>query len=228
MLLLAPLLQPPPTPCCAAARRARRGGRRRGSSAASTSPRATWAWRCRCVCCLFFRTRPCCALHGWTHQCSTVTPVKHACTRRDITWTSLQQHTVHPQGCQCRASACSAPSPPQAYTDGLLDSAALHRVCIAAAADFRRVWARYGGRHAGRNLGKALKHLNTGAWPCVALCGMGSTTSSLGRVDGRTLGPGACNWLGRGPPSRKGCLLLSSHARQSCVRPATLSPARKL
>lgn len=52
--------------------------------------------------------------------------------------------------------------PPQAYTDGLLDSAALHRVCIAAAADFRRVWARYGGRHAGRNLGKALKHLNTG------------------------------------------------------------------
>lgn len=51
----------------------------------------------------------------------------------------------------------------QAYTDGLLDSAALHRVCIAAAADFRRVCARYGGRHAGRNLGKALKHLNTGA-----------------------------------------------------------------
>ncbi|KAL4427949.1 hypothetical protein ABPG75_002038 [Micractinium tetrahymenae] len=49
----------------------------------------------------------------------------------------------------------------QAYHDGLVDLEALHRVCIAAAADFRRVWARYGGRHAGRNLGKALKHLNT-------------------------------------------------------------------
>ncbi|EFN58086.1 expressed protein [Chlorella variabilis] len=48
----------------------------------------------------------------------------------------------------------------QAYEDGLLTSEALHRVCIAAAADFRRVWARYGERHAGRNLGKALKHLN--------------------------------------------------------------------
>ena len=34
-------------------------------------------------------------------------------------------------------------------------------MCVAAAADFRRVWARYGGRHAGRNLGRALKHLNT-------------------------------------------------------------------
>ena len=59
--------------------------------------------------------------------------------------------------------------PPQAYEDGLLTSEALHRVCIAAAADFRRVWARYGERHAGRNLGKALKHLNAGG--CVGWSG---------------------------------------------------------
>lgn len=75
------------------------------------------------------------------------------------------------------STACASPfshpslTPPlpsphclQGYQDQLLDSEALHRVCIAAAADFRRVWARYGGRHAGRNLGKALKHLNTGGW----------------------------------------------------------------
>lgn len=61
----------------------------------------------------------------------------------------------------------------QAYQDGLLDAHALHRLCIAAAADFRRVWARYGGRHAGRNLGEALKHLNTGG------CG---GTGSKGRL----------------------------------------------
>jgi hypothetical protein len=48
----------------------------------------------------------------------------------------------------------------QAHEGGLLTPEALHRVCVAAAADFRRIWARYGGRHAGRNLGKALKHLN--------------------------------------------------------------------
>ncbi|KAL4858667.1 Pentatricopeptide repeat-containing protein [Chlorella vulgaris] len=48
----------------------------------------------------------------------------------------------------------------QAHDDNLLTTEALHRVCLAAAADFRRIWARYGGRHAGRNLGKALKHLN--------------------------------------------------------------------
>ena len=59
-----------------------------------------------------------------------------------------------------------APPARQAYQDPLLDADGLSRVCIAAAADFRRVWARYGGRHAGRNLGKALKHLNSGgiAW----------------------------------------------------------------
>jgi hypothetical protein len=50
----------------------------------------------------------------------------------------------------------------QAHEGGLLTPEALHRVCVAAAADFRRIWARYGGRHAGRNLGKALKHLNAG------------------------------------------------------------------
>lgn len=43
---------------------------------------------------------------------------------------------------------------------GLLDSEGLHQVMATAAADFRRVWSRYGGRHAGRNLGKAARHLN--------------------------------------------------------------------
>jgi hypothetical protein len=57
----------------------------------------------------------------------------------------------------------------QAHDDDLLTTEALHRVCLAAAADFRRIWARYGGRHAGRNLGKALKHLNAGGWAACTL-----------------------------------------------------------
>jgi len=43
---------------------------------------------------------------------------------------------------------------------GLLDAEALHQVMASAVTDFRRVWCRYGGRHAGRNLGKAVRHLN--------------------------------------------------------------------
>ena len=47
----------------------------------------------------------------------------------------------------------------QAFTLGLLDVAGLHRVCAAAIMDFRRIWARYSGRHAGCNLVRALGHL---------------------------------------------------------------------
>lgn len=47
----------------------------------------------------------------------------------------------------------------QAFTLGLLDVQGLHRVCAAAVMDFRRIWARYSGRHAGRHLPRALAHL---------------------------------------------------------------------
>ena len=48
----------------------------------------------------------------------------------------------------------------KAYHLGFLDEEALSLVISTAVVDFRRIVGRYGGRHAGRNLAKAAKHLN--------------------------------------------------------------------
>lgn len=48
----------------------------------------------------------------------------------------------------------------EALSLGLLDAESLHRVTVAARNDFRRIFARYGERHGGRNLSKALYFLN--------------------------------------------------------------------
>ncbi|KFM25986.1 Pentatricopeptide repeat-containing protein [Auxenochlorella protothecoides] len=50
--------------------------------------------------------------------------------------------------------------PIQAFLMGLLDAAALHRIAKTAQTDFVRIWGRYGGRTAGRNLPRAMKRLN--------------------------------------------------------------------
>ena len=48
----------------------------------------------------------------------------------------------------------------QAYDMGLLDVESLYRIGESARQDFRRILSRYGGRHAGRRLDKAARHLN--------------------------------------------------------------------
>jgi hypothetical protein len=48
----------------------------------------------------------------------------------------------------------------EAFKLGLLDEEGLSLVANTAAVDFRRIYGRYGGRHAGRNLDKAARHLN--------------------------------------------------------------------
>ncbi|KAI7837292.1 hypothetical protein COHA_008906 [Chlorella ohadii] len=96
----------------------------------------------------------CCLMHKVVPTASTYSMLRSSKTSKTGWQAAWQQRGIHFAKSHVGMAL-------QAYTDGLLDSAALHRVCIAAAADFRRVWARYGGRHAGRNLGKALKHLNT-------------------------------------------------------------------
>ncbi|KAG7672552.1 hypothetical protein KSW81_001514 [Nannochloris sp. 'desiccata'] len=48
----------------------------------------------------------------------------------------------------------------EAFKLGLLDEEGLSLVANTAAIDFRRIYGRYGGRHAGRNLDKAARHLN--------------------------------------------------------------------
>ncbi len=48
----------------------------------------------------------------------------------------------------------------EAFKLGLLDEERLSLVANTAAIDFRRIYGRYGGRHAGRNLDKAARHLN--------------------------------------------------------------------
>lgn len=112
--------------------------------------------------------------------------------------------------------------PPQAHQDALLDGEALHRVCIAAAADFRRVWARYGGRHAGRNLGKALKHLNTGAVPRRAGVGVaGAAHAARGGGGGRQPEPGHASSAGLG---RQAAADSRPH-RPTPIRPADLRAA---
>ena len=145
-----------------------------------------------------------------------------------------RQHPVDVQLLLLPRPALSPPShpsclPPQAYTDGLLGSEALHRVCIAAAADFRRVWARYGGRHAGRNLGKALKHLNTGGAGGWAACGAAVGVPGAGCAAGapRLAARRACRcWPGGEQlPRRLGArLALSSDLRTrlgcACCTPA--------
>jgi hypothetical protein len=48
----------------------------------------------------------------------------------------------------------------ESFKLGLLDEEGLSLVANTAAIDFRRIYGRYGGRHAGRNLDKAARHLN--------------------------------------------------------------------
>lgn len=127
----------------------------------SKTSKAGWqaAWQQRCI--HFARSHVGMALQvsgaGWLPPCCCASKGARGLDSRGP---AAPHHQPH---CTTTAAAARA----QAYQDALLDSEALHRVCIAAAADFRRVWARYGGRHAGRNLGKALKHLNTGGWAPV-------------------------------------------------------------
>lgn len=48
----------------------------------------------------------------------------------------------------------------EAFKLGLLDEEGLSLVANTAATDFKRIYERYGARHAGRNLDKAARHLN--------------------------------------------------------------------
>lgn len=48
----------------------------------------------------------------------------------------------------------------EAFKLGLLDEEGLSLVANTATVDFRRIYGRYGGRHGGRNLAKAARHLN--------------------------------------------------------------------
>jgi len=92
-------------------------------------------------------------IHRVVSPASTLSMVRTAKGKKEDWMTSWQQRRIYFHRTHVGMAT-------EAFKLGLLDEEGLSLVANTAATDFRRIYGRYGARHAGKNLDKAARHLN--------------------------------------------------------------------